>query len=423
MERKENSSGGYWVGVDWGESSHAVAVLDGARQLVRQFEVPHSLKGMDTLSETLAGFRPVLGVAIESSRNLIVAHLLETGYLLYPINPKLSSMWRKASSVAGCKSDKRDGLTLARELSVRWESLEAMRPPSEAMRELSLLCRDEQRLIDERTRHVQRLVGALKHYFPTALEFFDDWTGPTAWRWLKKFSTPQKFAKASEKQLYQFLRKHRIGISETWRGRVENHYAAANWVGDSAMLAADELKALSEVAQLLAIHEQLAVYRKRIETLSAAQDDSALFNSLPGAGKKLAPRLLVMFGTDRERRGVVEAVRLLSGVAPVMYQSGQRNRTTIRRACKKAWRNTMHQFAEKSKRYCAWAKAFYDYRKACGDRHAQALRKLADKWLKIIHRMWRERAPYDDAKYLQSLYKGNSPLLAYLPVENAVENF
>lgn len=422
MERNKNTTGGYWVGVDWGESSHAIAVVDASRRPVAQFDVPHSVAGMKTLDETLAGYRPILGVAIESSRNLIVAYLLESGYILYPINPKLSSAWRKAASVAGCKSDKRDGLVLARELSVRWEDLKAMHPPCEAMRELAVLCRDEQRLIDERTRHVQRLKGALKHYFPAALEFFEDWASPTAWRWLKKFSTPEKFAKASNERLYKFLREHRIGISEKWRERVENHSGAANWAVDCATLIADELKALTEVAILLTIHEQLGVYRKRIEALSAAQEDRSLFDSLPGAGKKLAPRLLVMFGTDRERRGVVEAMRLLSGVAPVMHQSGRTNRTTIRRACKKAWRNTMHQFADKSKNYCAWAKAFYDYRKACGDRHAQALRKLADKWIKIIHRMWREGAPYDDARYLQSLYRSNSPLLAYLPVENAVEN-
>ena len=38
-----------------------------------------------------------------------------------------------------------------------------------------------------------------------------------------------------------------------------------------------------------------------------------------------------------------------------------------------------------------------------GDNHAGALRKLADKWLKIIHRMVEANEPYDDLRHVQSL--------------------
>ncbi len=49
------------------------------------------------------------------------------------------------------------------------------------------------------------------------------------------------------------------------------------------------------------IERQLAVYRERIETLFAQHPDHELFASLPGAGPKLAPRLLSGMGEDRER--------------------------------------------------------------------------------------------------------------------------
>lgn len=414
----KNSSTEYWVGVDWGDSSHAIAIVDGDRRKKECFEVPHSVPGLEVLREKLAAFHPIRGIAIESSRNLVITHLLEAGYVLYLINPKLSAAWRKNDNVAGCKSDKRDGLVLARELSMRWERLEAVRPEDPKVRELAILCHDEQRLIGERTQHVQRLISALKAYFPGALSFFDDWASPAAWSWLKRYPTPEKFAKASEKQLYKFLREHRIGISPAWEKRVSNRASALGWAVDPAVRATSELRVTTEIVQLECIDKQLAVYRKRIEALYKEQQDRALFDSLPGAGKKIAPRLFSIFGSDRDHYETIDAIRLLSGAAPVMKQSGNHSKTKMRRSCRKHWRNTLHLFADLSKKYCPWAKAFYEYRKARGDRHAEALRKLADKWLKIIYRMWRDRQSYDEEKYMESLYKRKSPLLDYLPVDN-----
>jgi hypothetical protein len=52
---------------------------------------------------------------------------------------------------------------------------------------------------------------------------------------------------------------------------------------------------------LFVIEKQLAVYRQRIEELFARHPDHELFGSLPGAGPKIAPRLLSEIGDDHER--------------------------------------------------------------------------------------------------------------------------
>jgi len=45
-----------------------------------------------------------------------------------------------------------------------------------------------------------------------------------------------------------------------------------------------------------------------------------------------------------------------------------------------------------------------------GDRHASALRKLADKWLKIIDHMIETGKPYDDEFYVEARRKNGSPV-------------
>jgi hypothetical protein len=52
---------------------------------------------------------------------------------------------------------------------------------------------------------------------------------------------------------------------------------------------------------LLAVEKQLGLYRQRIEELFRRHPDHDLFGSLPGAGPKLAPRLLSEIGDDRTR--------------------------------------------------------------------------------------------------------------------------
>ena len=56
---------------------------------------------------------------------------------------------------------------------------------------------------------------------------------------------------------------------------------------------------------LFSIEKQLAVYRQRIEELFARHPDHDLFGSLPGAGPKIAPRLLSEIGDDRQRSAAI----------------------------------------------------------------------------------------------------------------------
>ena len=76
--------------------------------------------------------------------------------------------------------------------------------------------------------------------------------------------------------------------------------------------------------------------RQRIEELFARHPDHDLFGSLPGAGPKIAPRLLSEIGDDRQRFGVDPQ-----------------------------------------------------------NLHANPLRRLSHRWLKIIYKMWIDRTPYN----------------------------
>ena len=141
-----------------------------------------------------------------------------------------------------------------------------------------------------------------------------------------------------------------------------------------------------------------------MQELFEQHPDQAIFASLPGAGDLLQPKLLVMFGEDRERFPTPQDIRALAGTSPVTSQSGKSRRVKFRRACNRDYRATAHQFALASVKQADWAATYYHTALARGLRKNHAYRCLANRWLGIIWKMWQTQQPYDEAYHLQQLH-------------------
>lgn len=402
-------NGRYFVGVDWGESGHAVSVVDEQRRVVDQFEVGAGLDELRRLVDRLKGLGTIAGIAIEATCHPVVGYFVGEGFTVYPVNPKMSKSWRESTSVAGVKSDRRDGWVLAVELARRHESLRPLKAEESAVAELAGLCEKQRQLIEERTALVQRLTATLRQYYRGALDFFSDWTSPVAWRFVSRFPNPEALVHARKQTLIKFLKANRIGLRPVWLERIEERSKAAQWPVPANHLALETM-ALATAAQLQALQPYLDKYDRLIAERTAHLPEAALMESLPGAGDRLAPALTAITALVAKEEDRHKPLRCLSGVAPVKVQSGKRCRIQIRRRCNKHWRNILHLFAHCSTCSCAWAKAFYDMHRQSGDTHAGALRKLADKWLKIINRMLATGQPYDDQRYVEALRRNGSPV-------------
>ncbi len=408
-KKRTQQNGRCFVGLDWGESSHAVSVVDDQRERMEQFEVGGSLNDLHQLAQRLKRWEPIAGIAIEATCHPVVGYLLSQGYTVYPVNPKMSKAWRSSNSVAGVKSDRRDGLVLATELARRHESLRPLRPGEPAVAELAGLCEKQRQLIDARTVLLQRLKAMLRQYYRGVLGFFSDWSSPVAWRFVKRFPNPAALVHARKQTLMAFLKANHIGLHPCWLQRIEQRTIAGQWPvpPDSLSL---ETTALATIAQLQALQPYIDTCEDLIAERIKSAPQAQLLRSLPGAGKRLAPALFAITATVEEEDNSWQALRCLSGIAPIEDQSGKRRYAKIRRRCNKHWRNTLYLFARCSTCCCDWARAFYDLHRQSGDTHACALRKLADKWIKIIIRMLATGQIYDEQRYVKSLRKNRSPV-------------
>jgi transposase len=159
------------------------------------------------------------------------------------------------------------------------------------------------------------------------------------------------------------------------------------------------------------LQTQLEDYRQQIEKLFAQHPDHDLFGSLPGAGPKLAPRLLAELGEDRHRFDSPQALQCYGGTAPVSYQSGPVHQVRLRRQCNPVLRHTLHLWANRSRSSCPWADTYYQTLRKRGKSHACALRCLGQRWLKILWKMWQTRTCYDAELHQQNQLRHGSWVL------------
>jgi transposase len=381
--------------LDWASEKHSVIVVDQAGKVIEDFEIEHSALGWKKFREKLQPYGSI-PFAIETSQGAAVEQLLEAGMIVYPLNPKSAQAYRERKAPSGVKDDRLDAWSFADALRVDGQNWKALRPEQPLIKELRLLCRDEVSLIEQRTAFINQLRHALAEYYPAALEAFEDWTSVSAWMFLQRFPTPELLAQAGKRQWQKFLHGRRLWGSDQGPRRMEIFAHATEFAGTGPTVNAKSLLALSLVQMLFAVEKQLGLYRQRIEELFARHPDHDLFGSLPGAGPKIAPRLLSEIGDDRERfGGDAQNLQCLGGTAPVTQRSGKRRYCYKRWACDKHLRHAIHLFAEQSLSRCAWADIYYQHHRQKDHSHANAVRRLGHRWLKIIHKMWIDRIPYN----------------------------
>jgi len=389
----------WYVGLDWADTHHDVAVLDEAGKRMGARRFAHSHAGLHELQAFLLGIAPEveqLACIVETNHGLLITFLLEAGIPVYPVNPKTANQLRKA---AGAKTDQIDAHLLAKIGRLELAELRRLEPDSPIVAELKTLTRDQDALIQTQTRLVNQLTACLKEYYPAALHLFAKLQQRSTLVFLQAYPTPQAAQAASVEAITATLRTGKHTNPRQVAPKIVEELHRPQLVASEVVVRAKARLMLSLVKQLLVVIAEIASYDKAIHTLFLTHKDQDLWSSLPGAGKRLAPRLLAEWGEDRSRYADASSVQTLAGTAPVPFQSGKYAKAHKRFACVKPLRNALHQFAWQSTLQEGWARDYYQRKRAEGKTHSMAVRALANVWVRIIYRMWQSKTCYQTATF------------------------
>jgi transposase len=393
----------WYAGIEWADEHHDAVVIDDAGKRVVVLRVAHSAQGLAQLQTALRSIGDVgehpehLACIVETSHGLLISSLLEAGWAVYPVNPKMVDRHRKPS---GAKTDAIDAYLLARTGRSDLADLRRLTPASPVIAALKVLTRDQDSLIQGQTRLVNQLTACLKAYYPVALTLFGKLQQPSTLAFLQAFPTLAQARAASAEQLAGVLGAAAYPGAVTKARTIRERLQTPQLAADPVFTRAKARLTLSLVAQRQALLPQIAAYDEEITRLVLSHADSAAFASLPRAGERLAPRLLAEWGDDRGRYAAAASVQALAGTAPVAVESGKFRAVRRRQACLQPLRNVLHQFAWQSTRKEAWALAYYQRKRRAGKSHSMAVRALANQWVRIIYALWAKRHAYDASVFL-----------------------
>jgi len=413
------------IGLDWADQKHDLWIrpAEGAKaQHLGLEQTPEALHEWAAKLRERFGNRPV-AIGVETSRGPVISALMAYEFVvLFPVNPKALKDYRAAFSVSGAKDDRTDAQLLEEFIRLHRDKLKALEPDTPLTRQLSGLVENRRHLVDERTRLVNQLHSVLKTYYPLA----ETWrhrqmNQPMAADFLARWPDLESLQKAEVQTLRAFFYQHNSRSSQKLEERWAALKQAKALTADPAIIRPARLLVVALASLLKPLHRAVAQLDKEIEQALDQHPDAAIFRSFPGAGPALAPRLLVAFGTNRDRFESAGEVAQFYGLAPVVIQSGNSQTTHLRRRCPKFGRQTFHENAGCAFKEEPWARAYYEQqRKRHDDKHHQACRALAYKLIRIYFACWKQRKPYEPARYLRALEKQGSPLHAQLETQTAL---
>jgi transposase len=403
-----------FIGIDWADAKHDVcleAVGSDTREFSRLEHTPEAIDAWaQAVQQRLAG-RPV-AVCLELTKGPLVYALRQYAcLLLFPVNPLTVAKYREAFTPSHAKDDPTDAELPLELLRTHRDKLTPLKPQSPAMRALEQLVEHRRRLVGDNVRLTNRLTSALKNYFPHVLQWFHD-KDPTLFC---DFLTPGPTLKAAQlarrSPLERFFRAHPVRDADGIDQRIQAIKSATPLTTDAGVIAPTALLGQALVSQLRVTLQAIDAFDEAIAPHAQSHPDFPLFNSLPGAGAVLAPRLLAAFGEPRDRYTSAEELQPYAGMAPVTERSGNTSWVHWRLQCPTFLRQTFVEWAAESIRHSFWARAYDQQQRHKGTSHQAAVRALAFKWIRIVFRCWQNRTPYDESVYLNALERRGSPLI------------
>jgi transposase len=392
-----------FTGDDWAEDHHDVEVMDEAGKVLAKRRLPEGVAGIARLHELIgahlgedADAAEVI-VGIETDRGPWVAALIAAGYTVFPVNPLQASRYRERHGVSGAKSDGGDAHMLADMVRTDSHQLRPAAGDSAAAEGVKVLARTHKTLIWERTRAVQRLRHQLREYFPAALEAFEDLDAPDALELLGKAPDPARAARLTRAQVSAALKRARRRNITDKATAILAALRGEQLGQPPALTAAYAATARALIAVIATLNEQVKGLQGQVEENFGQHPDAEIYRSQPGMGAILGARVLGEFGDDPHRYADGKARRNYAATSPITRASGKKKVVAARFVHNDRLVDALNAQAFASLNASPGARAFYDGLRARGIEHHDALRRLANRLVGILHGCLKTRTLYDEA--------------------------
>jgi len=392
-----------FAGDDWAEDHHDVEVMNEQGKVLAKRRLPEGVAGIAQLHELIGRHLPEdaqdaeVVIGIETDRGPWVAALIAAGYTVFPVNPLQASRYRERHGVSGAKSDAGDAHMLADMVRTDSRQLRPAAGDSQDAEAIKVVARAHKTLIWDRTRHVQRLRHQLREYFPAALEAFEDLDAADTLELLGKAPDPARAARLTRAQVSAALKRaRRRGIPDKATA-ILAALRSPQLGQPPAITTAYAATARSLTAVITTLNEQVKALEAEVGQHFGRHPDAEIYRSQPGLGTVLGARVLGELGDDPHRYASARARKNYAATSPITRASGKKKIVAARFARNDRLIDALMAQAFAALNASPGARAFYDDLRDRGIEHNDALRRLANRLVGILHGCLKTRTLYDEA--------------------------
>lgn len=378
-------------------------LMDATGAVLAARRLPEGVVGMARLHTLVGRFVPEdvddvdVVVGIETDRGPWVAALIAAGYTVYPVNPLQASRYRERHGVSGAKSDAADAHMLADMVRTDSHQLRSAAGDSPAAAGIKVLSRTHKTLIWERTRSVQRLRHQLREYFPAALEAFEDLDAPETLELLAKAPDPARAARLTKVQVNAALKRARRRKIADKTATIMAALQSQQLTQPEALTAAYAATVSALVAVIAALDEQVKLLQGQVAEHFGRHPDAEIYLSQPGIREVLGARVLGEFGDDPHRYRDSKHRRNYAATSPLTRASGKKKVVFARYVHNDRLVDALNSQAFAALTASSGARAYYDQLRARDIEHNDALRRVANRLVGILHGCLKTHTLYNEA--------------------------
>lgn len=387
-----------YVGIDVASKKHdCYIVSDSNTQSGQLLTIGNDIKGFEELKKSILDLRRTLNdyhvrIGLESTGHYshnILHYLVDSGFDTMLINPLLTNMERKASSVRKTKTDIIDAKSICMFL-MRNKEFKPYTLASYHSRTLKSLSRRRLSLVKQLIKHKQELHTLVTTAFPEYLTVFSSLHVNVSLEILHKYCIAANIAKARIDGLTNMIKKHSKGHHGQHTAILLKELANST-IGDKDELYAIQIRICVEMIRVLQGH--IKAYESEIRKIMDAHYPALL--SVPGISYVTGAIIIGEIG-DISRFNSADKLVAFAGLDPGVYQSGNydANKISISKRGSPYLRWAFHTSASIIIHHERTFSDYYAKKRKEGKHHLVALGHVSKKLIRVIFSLLKSNSPF-----------------------------
>ena len=386
------------IGIDVGSLNHAIAISDGAGNIIKEFEIKHTQKGFDKFFEIInkEAYKrdAIVSIAMEGYNGWarpLDSQILTKGYQLYNVNNiKLARF--KEIFPASAKTDSIDArkivelFSLRKHLPVAKDVLQEIKISDDVNEKLKKLTRRRKQLVGERIAISNRFSSDLQAVLPDLKAI----TRSVDNLWFLKFITLKEDMRdlrrvsSAKIQKIKYLSSKNLQIIEQWQTEA-TFSKATEYV--TSMIYDDAIR-------LLELKAQTGKLKKEIALLNESSEIAKVIQTIPRFATITAGELAGEIGTISRFKSEA-SLALYLGMTNLDNSSGKHVGTKRSISTNRHAKMAMITATMKHTQHTDESKKYLEKKISEGKIYQQAIRSLGRNLVRVIWKLIQEDRVYE----------------------------